>query len=727
MPRRFALLLLVVCLLSAPVARADEGMWMLHQIAALDQDGLREMGLQLTPQEIWDPKTQTGLASAVCSLGGCSASFVSPDGLIVTNHHCAFRAIQVNSSPEHDYITDGFLAAARGEELPASGYHVYVFKGYDDVTATVHAAIEPDMTPEQRIAAIEQAEKKLVAACEDGGDRCRFAEMFGGLEYYLFRTMDIRDVRLVYAPPRSIGEYGGEIDNWEWPRHTGDFSFLRAYVAPDGSAADYAEENVPYHPDRWLKLASTPLGEGDFAMILGYPGRTKRYRIAAAVEADTDHYYPVRNRVLAHWMELLEHEAATSTSAGIVLSSKIKGFANSYKNGQGMLDGLLKLKIAERKRAQERELAAWIAADPGRAARWGDVLPAMEALVDGRQATRDRDLLLSYVGYASSLFGAALTVQRWAEERDKPDAEREPGHQKRDEAYARQRLALLDRSFEPAADRLLFQDLLRLAAALPDGQRIDAIDAALAGTGKSGEEAISALTDRLFAGTRLADREARMKMFAMDAATLAGQHDAMVDLAIALRPQTRARDEAEKRYDGDMVLLEPRLIEALAAWQGRPLYPDANSTLRLTYATVKGVEPRDGLIYKPFTTLSGVVEKNTGKEPFNCPKGLLDAVAAGKRGPYVDTRLGDVPSCFLTTHDTTGGNSGSPVMNGKGELVGLLFDGTIESMTSDYAFDDTTTRSISVDARYMLWVMDYVDHAHALMREMGVTPASSTP
>jgi len=718
---------LFAALLAAPVARAEEGMWMLHQLPSLDQDRLRAMGLELTPRQIWDPGTQTGLASAVCSLGGCSAAFVSPDGLIATNHHCAFRAIQVNASTEHDYISEGFLAATRNAELPASGYHVYVFKGYEDVTAAVHAALGSEMSPEQRVAAIESVEKRLLARCEQDGSRCRFAEMFGGLEYYLFRTMDIRDVRLVYAPPRAIGEYGGEVDNWVWPRHTGDFSFLRAYVAPDGAPADFAPENVPFRPDRWLKPASTPLREGDFAMILGYPGTTKRYRIAAAVAADSEHYYPLRNEVLGQWIRLLENQAKVSKGSDITLASKIKGYANGLKNGHGMLDGLRRLRIAENKRAREQRLEAWIAADAGRRARWGEVLPRMEALVAGRQATRDRDFLLSYMSRSSSLLSAALTIQRWAEERARPDAEREPGYQLRDEANARQRLALLDRSFEPTADRMLLEDFIRRVATLPADQRLAAVDTALAATGKTGDAAVAALATELFAGTRLADADARMRMFSLDQDALVVEHDAMVDFARSLRPATRALDDANKRYDGDMVTLEPQLIEALAGFEGRSLYPDANSTLRLTYASVKGVSPRDGISYTPFTTLSGVVEKHTGVDPFDCPTSLLNAFAEGRRGPYVDARLGDVPACFLTTHDTTGGNSGSPVMNGRGELVGLLFDGTIESMTSDYAFDDTTTRSISVDLRYMLWIMDYVDKAHALLREMGITPASMTP
>jgi hypothetical protein len=267
-------------------------------------------------------------------------------------------------------------------------------------------------------------------------------------------------------------------------------------------------------------------------------------------------------------------------------------------------------------------------------------------------------------------------------------------------------------------------DVLRRAEELPAGERLTAFDSALDATGKGGEAAITALVDRLYSGSRLADADRRLAMFDMDEATLRARHDAFIDLAAALRAETRPIDEANKVFEGEMVTLEPRYIEALAAYRHAPLYPDANSTLRFNLGNVEGYSPRDAVRYQPFTTLAGVVEKNTGVDPFDCPKALLDAFNRGERAPYADAALGDVPACFLTTNDSTGGNSGSPLMNGDGELVGLLFDGNIESMTSDYAVDPAITRSIGVDVRYMLWVMDYVSHAHALMREMGIEPAS---
>ena len=704
---------------------ADEGMWMLHQLGELDQAKLAKMGLQLKPEELWNTGTNSGLASAVVSLGGCSASFVSPDGLVATNHHCAFGAIQINSTPEHDYVTDGFLAKARSDELEAKGSRVYVFLGYDDVTGSMTAVLKPALRPEERSQALEMKEKELIAACEADGTRCRLASMYGGLKYYLFRQLELRDVRLVYAPPRAIGEYGGEVDNWMWPRHTGDFSFLRAYVGRDGKPADYAADNVPYKPKRFLKVAQGHLEDGDFTMILGYPGRTFRYRIAAAVAEDADFYYPNRIAYNKDVIGILEQESKRGKDVEIKLSGSLKGLYNGYKNNQGMLEGLRGSDLAGRKRAMEKELAAWIAADPARPRSFGDVLPGMEALVGEKRATRDRDLVLGQLGSGrGGMLGAALGIVRWTAERAKPDMEREPGFQARDERQRRQGLERMQRTLDVQADRAVLRYGLKRAAALPAGQRIPAVDAALAATGAAGDAAVDALLEKLYGGTKLADQGARLAMMAMTHEQLLATGDTMVAFAAALRRDLKVNEDAAERYDGEMVTLAPRLIEAIAAWRKAPLYPDANGTLRFTFATVKGYKPRDGVLYTPFTTLAGVVAKHTGAEPFDVPQRLRDVAKVGGFGRYVDPLLGDVPSCFLSTNDITGGNSGSPIMNGKGELIGLAFDGDYESMTSDYQFTDDLSRTISVDARYMLWVMDYVDKAHNLLRELGFEPMS---
>jgi hypothetical protein len=725
MIRCLIIVVLVALVAVAAPSFADEGMWLLDQIPELEPR-LKAMGMQLSPREIWDPTTNTGLASATPWLGGCSSSFVSPDGLIITNHHCAFGAIQMNSTPEHDYITEGFLAPTRAEELQYRAGRVTILKGYDDVTKTVTSKLKPGMNPESRARAIDLRGKQLVAECEKDGLRCRIGEMFGGGRYYLFRQLELRDVRLVYAPPRSIGDYGGEVDNWVWPRHTGDYSFLRAYVGPDGKPADYSPNNVPFKPDRWFTIAKEPLKDGDFAFILGYPGKTMRYRIAAAVAEDAALYYPERIKLLKQLIAVLEEESKRGKAVDIKLASQLKGFYNSVKNNSGMLEGLTKTDLAVRKRAEETNLTTWIEADPVRKARYGGVLPAMENALATRNATRQRDFLFSWmpVPRSSSLLAAAAIIERWSFERTKPDLERKKDYQARDERTLRQRLVGMQRNLDLPSERKVLACLLERATRLPAGQRITAVDGALLATGRTGEEAIGALLDKLYAGTNLADEKTRLTMFGIDYKTLLATGDTMILFAAALRRDAAEEERVTATYDGEMVTLAPRFIEALAAWKNAVLYPDANSTLRLTYGSVQGYSPRDAVRYFPFTTLQGVIEKNTGVEPFNCPPRLLEAARLGiaSYGRYVDPHLHDVPANFLTTQDITGGNSGSPVMNAKGELIGLAFDGNYEAIDSDFQFNPALSRTISVDIRYVLWCMDFVDKAYALMREMGVEP-----
>ncbi len=724
MKRCLMIFALLVVITAAAPARADEGMWLLSQLPELAPT-LKAMGLQLAPKEIWDPKSNTGLASATPWLGGCSSSFVSREGLIITNHHCAFGALQMNSTPEHDYITNGFLAKTRGEELEAKGSRVTVFKGYDDVTQTIQSALAPKMEPQSRTRAIERREKEMVAECEKGGLRCRVVEMFGGAQYVLFRQLELRDVRLVYAPPRSVGEFGGEVDNWEWPRHTGDYSFLRAYVGRDGKPADYSPDNVPFTPDRFIRIATTPLSEGDFTFILGYPGRTMRYRAASSVAEDTEFYYPQRIALLKDLIAILERESKRGKDVEIKLATQLKGYDNSVKNNEGMLEGLTRTKLAALKGVEEAKLTEWINGDPSRKKKYADVLPSIDRITAARGAMRDRDLVLGWLTMSRSygLLGAALTVERWSQEKAKPDMERDMGYQARDESVLRQRLVNMQRNLDPVTDRAMLGYLLTRAAHLPAGQRIAAVDGALAATGKSGDEAVAALLDRLFV-TKLGDQKVRLEMFDMKHDALLAAGDPMIVFASALRTDTKKMEDANKGFEGETVLLMPRVFEALGAWKAAPLYPDANSTLRLTYATVKGYSPRDGVYYKPFTTHHGVAEKETGKEPFASPERLLAAEKAGLDGTYRDPKLGDVPACFLTTNDITGGNSGSGVLNAKGELVGLAFDGNYEAIDSDFSFDPALARTIVVDIRYVLWCMDFVDKAHGLMREMGLEPVN---
>jgi hypothetical protein len=414
----------------------------------------------------------------------------------------------------------------------------------------------------------------------------------------------------------------------------------------------------------------------------------------------------------------------------IRLSGRIQGLNNGLTNNRGVLEGLVTGGALARKEAQEKALVAWIAASPARQQKYGDVLPALNALQAEGEQVRERNAALSSVAGASQLLSAAATIYRLSVERPKSDLDRETGFQERDWSRIRESQDRLQRSLDATADRAFLEWAMDLAAALPADQRIAPLDTAAglrAGMAKAeAAAAIRAFLDRLYAGTKMADRAFRLSLLDKSTADLAATGDTFIALASALEPLNQANREAAKNRAGAYARLRPRYMEAMLEKVGGLLAPDANSTLRVTYGQVKGVDAKDGLFYKPQTTLNGILEKQTGEGDFNAPRKQIEAIRtfeAGKKTPYADAALGDVPVNFLSTVDTTGGNSGSPTLNARGELVGLLFDGTYESVSSDYLFDEVKTRSIHVDSRYMLWNMTEVDGATNLLGEMTIVSA----
>jgi hypothetical protein len=702
---------------------ADEGMWMPSQLPELGEE-LTSLGLELDPAQLANLETQP--LGAVVWLGGCTASFVSPQGLIVTNHHCAYGSLQFNSTAERNILHDGFLAGTLEEELQASpGSRVYVAVKTDDVTERVLGPVPDGADGNVRYDSIESAKKELIAECEqDPGHRCRVSAYYGGLLYVLTKQLEIRDVRLVYAPAGSVGKYGGDIDNWMWPRHTGDFSFLRAYVGSDGKAADPSTDNVPYQPKHWLTVAVDGVDKGDLVMVPGYPGSTDRYRLADDVLATFEQYYPARLELLNTMLEIIKRESAGRPAAEMAYAAINSYINNGLKNTQGMLAGYCHSDMVARKQALEEKLAAWINADDSRRARWDGAVAELQALVAEEWSTWQRDLLLGRLK-RGSLLGTANTLVRLAHERQLPDAERTPGYQKRDLSRIKARLMRLDRSFDAQVDQALFKEMLVRAAKLPAGQRVAAFDQRF---GLADEpldsDAIDAALTEIYAGTTLVDRKTRLGWMSATPEELARAGDPMITLALDLYPEAQQWEKAEESVKGRQMAARPRFMAALIALmksQGKPVYDDANSTLRVTFGTVKGYPPRDAVEYLPFTTVTGILEKDTGKPPFDAPKQLLKALRGGGFAPY-ELKQGVLPVNFLSTVDTTGGNSGSPTIDGQGRLVGLLFDGNWESIISDWDFLPVVTRSIHVDIRYVLWVMDRVDGAWNLMREMGLEP-----
>ena len=700
------------------------GMWMPGQMAQ-HADTLKKLGVSYDPNALTDPTAFP--LNAVVSLGGCTASFVSPDGLLITNHHCVTRYLQHNSTPEQNLLKNGFLAATRADEKsggPTS--RVWVTTSFTDVTDKVLGGLESVTDDKQRYTQIEDRRKQIVNTCENGRPdiACSVASYFEGAQFFQIEQAEIRDVRLVYAPAAGIGNYGGEVDNWHWPRHTGDFSFLRAYVGKDGKPADFSPDNVPYNPRHHLKVATGKAAGAGFVMVAGYPGRTQRLKTAAEAQQAADWYYSRQIALYEEHIGVLEGVSKDRPDIAIKASARLRNLQNYLANFKGVRDGLQKGGVAAEKARLEAELQKWIDADAERKAKYGDVLARMAAVNQEKARTREHDMAHDELLRGSALLSVADTILKMADERQKPDAERKLGFQERDAKDVEQGFQALASSFDPVMDQAVFRLYLQRAARLPEGERPELL-AAIVGPGKTSDADIDRALTALYKGTKLGDTAARVELLKKGTpATLAKSKDPFIKLALKIKPIVDAQKARAEGQAGALAALRPKYIEALKTFSGGSLAPDANGTLRVTFGTIRGYSPAPGApTYTPFTKLSEVVAKHTGEEPFNAPKALLDAVAAKKFGPYVDPTLGEVPVNFLADLDITGGNSGSSTLNERGELTGLVFDGNIEAMASDWVFMPAITRSIHVDIRYVLWTMDAVDNADHLLTEMGVTPS----
>jgi hypothetical protein len=705
----FKNLVIPALLLAATTAQADEGQWQPYQLPQLKSE-LKRIGITIPAEKLADLSKHP--MSAIVALPGCSASFVSDAGLVVTNHHCAYGAIQRNSTPEHNYIADGFLAKTRAEEL-AGGPNslVYVTDKVENVTARVLKDVTPAMSGKQRNEAVEKAVKALIAECEsDKSYRCSVPAFHRGLEYYRIRQMMIRDVRLVYAPANSLGDFGGDIDNYEWPRHVGDYSFLRAYVGKDGRPADPSPDNVPYHSKDFLVVSAAGLKNGDPVLLAGYPGRTSRYKLPSEIRYARDAAYPAKASEIQSDLDVIAASTKDSAASAVRYASVVKSLNNVMKKTRGLMDGFARKDVAAIKDVQDAEFRAWYGKQTGVSK---TMLAELDAMIAADIALSDEEFGYS-VATTGDLLKSGATLYRLAQESAKPDAERETGYQQRDLTFIKARLNRLEQSYVGAVDQARFTAALQRYARLPKSMHVTGLDALLPSV-----DAVPAL----YAQSQLGATAKRIAWVGKDAAAITASDDAFLKLAVKLDGVTQALKERRKELDGNLERVIPQYMAAVIAWkksQGKPVYPDANSTLRVTYGTVSPYSPKDGITKGPFTTIEGIVEKNTGKEPFNAPDKLLAAIKAKRYGQFKDPVLGTVPVDFLTSADTTGGNSGSAVMNGKGELIGLNFDSTYESITKDWYFDRDITRAIHLDIRYMLWVMAEVDHADNLLKEMTI-------
>ncbi|KFN49671.1 S46 family peptidase [Arenimonas composti] len=692
-------------------AQAKEGMWVPQQLPEI-AGPLAQAGLELDPQQLADLTGDP--MGAVVALGGCTASFVSPQGLVVTNHHCAYGAIQLNSTPERNLMDIGFNAATMADEVSAGpNARVYVMDRISDVTERMRGAAG-DLQGLERQKKLEETQKAIIAECEaDAGYRCTVYNFFGGQTYRLFRQIEIRDVRLVYAPPGGVGSFGGDVDNWMWPRHTGDFSFYRAYVGPDGKPAPYSEDNVPFQPNQYLKLADQPLEAGDFVMVAGYPGSTARYALYDEFRAVQDWQYPVVGAHLKALIAMIDAASATNPDIAVKYATTVRGWNNSTKNWDGQLNGFRRTDAAGHKQREEQAVLAWLRSRgrEGRAAL--DAHAQLVRIAADSAKTRERDLVIGQLGN-TGLLGNVRSLYRLSIERAKPNAERAQGYQERDLPAFEGGVRQLERRFHPEMEKQLLAYWFAEYLKLPAGQRIPAVDAWIGGNDAA---AVARALDAAYASTTLATTDARLALLQSDRAAFESSEDPLAKLAVALMPELLALEDVGRARAGDNNRFRPVYLAAVQDYKrsrGESVYPDANLSLRLTFGNVVGYVPRDGVEHTPFTSIDGLVAKHTGEEPFDAPQALIDTAAAMSA-----EEKARIPVNFLSDLDITGGNSGSPVLDARGRLVGLAFDGNWESVSSNWVFDPVMTRMISVDHRFMLWVMRDVFPAPRLLEEMG--------
>lgn len=736
-------LLTAVALGLSLAAMADEGQWQPHQLAQL-QAQLTAKGIEIPGKQLADLSQYP--MNAIVSLGYCSASFVSPNGLVVTNHHCAYNAIQNNSTKDNNLIEKGFLAKTVPQELPAGAQErLYITESVTDVTAQVLGSLAADLSGAARHEAIEASRKALIKSCEADPDyRCSVVSFHHGLEYFQIKQLMLQDVRLVYAPSEAIGNFGGDIDNFEYPRHTGDYAFLRGYVGKDGKPAAYSTENVPYQSKYFLTVNAAGVREGDGILLAGYPGSTSRYRLADEIAFAANWQYPALVKTYQQIINTIDRLSAKDADLKVKYASTVKSLNNRMKKLQGLLDGFKVTDIHAIKQQQQQSLLDWINSDTSRSP-YQQSIAELAQVIDAEQAYSQQTYYFDNAK-RSTMLQAAILLYRLAQESQKPDAMREMGFQQRDLSMIESRLTRLEKSFHPSMDLAIWSEQLTEYLAQPDNVRVAELDAVLGLTPGISQADISAKLAALYPQSQLTSSDGRKSWLGKTPAEFAQSNDPFIKIAIAIYDKNIALEQQEKALKGQLSQVRPAYMQAIIAYNtalGKPVYPDANSTLRITYGSVDGYPAKDGVYKTPFTSVKGLIAKRQPDYPFSLPQPLVDAYNRGNTEGYfyadlaakaeqpwlcrivncpqpVVTAFNSVPVNFLSSADTTGGNSGSAVMNGKGELVGLNFDSTYESITKDWYFNPEITRAIHVDIRYVLWLMEHVDGAKNLINEMDI-------
>lgn len=708
------ILTLAFALSSVPATLAvvpEEGMFTPDQISRLP---LKQKGLKITAAQLYNPNG-VDISDAIIRLSvGCTAEFVSPKGLILTNHHCGFDALVSASTPQTDYVENGFKADSMATEMPAKNYSIFITERVEDVSAKIRRETE-NLTGDALAQALKRNTETLQQqeqARAPKGSTIRIQALNSGYYYYLYQTQQIKDVRVVYAPPRNIGVFGGDPDNFEWTRHTGDFTFLRAYVAPDGTAAEYSTSNVPFQPKKHLTINIGGVRENDFVFVMGYPGSTTRYRESQSIDFAEKTNFPFLAAYLQARSDALGKVGETDEEKRIKFQSDRANLDNYRKVYAGSSVAVRRGDAVAKRRAEETKFAAWVAANPQRQAKYGEVLPALARLQQENQASGQRDLIVRTLPPAATpvfkqVYDAVAAVQTGkkltGEEKQKKLAEIQEVYKTR----------------EPILERELLKFFLQKMDELPAGQKFAAAETLFNRfEGKARRSAEETFAESIAEKDNFNTPEKVLALYDMSLGDMQKKYPNIVQFMTAFVQERNAVLGRTTKFNTDIDRLRLLYQQGMAEMKGTTPYPDANSTLRFTYGNVKGYSPREAVRYTPFTTIKGMIEKDTGANPFDVPQKLKDLQRTRDFGRFGE---GDsVVVNFLASTDIIGGNSGSPVLNAYGEQVGLVFDGNYEGLGNDLFYSGDVGRTIAVDIRYVLFVTEKFGNAGWILNEMTI-------
>ncbi len=715
MIKKTLIVLMVVLALFRMPAKADEGMWLPFLISDELYAEMSRMGLNLTPEQIFS-FNEPSIKDAIVSFGGfCTGEIISDKGLVLTNHHCGAGRIQMHSSVDNDLLTNGFWAMSMEEELPNEGLFVRFLVNVIDVTQDIELVLTPAMTEAERTRAITEKARELTAAATEGTHyTANVSAMFAGNFFYLFTYETFTDVRLVGAPPQSIGAYGGDTDNWEWPRHTGDFTLFRVYTAPDGTPATYSTDNIPLRPRHHLPVSARGVQENDFAMVLGYSGSTERYLTSHGIDFRLEYMYPPRIDIRRRKLDIIEEGMASSDEIRIQYASKHSGIANYWKNFIGMSESLKRLRVADAKRELEDEFSGWVAANSARQQEYGHVMSAYEEVYEALKQFNSQNYVFSEamasgpdlirIANAAGNLNTAILEEQEAEqvalqaERLKNFAARAFGN------------------YNEGVDRKLWAEMFRVYHAYTAQENLPEIFDRIAL--EFGND-FDAFADAVFSTSVLANQD-RLNAFLENPRQGVLDNDLALLATQSVYNKSREVNAAMNDYNTRLRSAERFFLKGLLEMKpNTPFYPDANSTMRFTYGSINGYQPRDAVYYDFVTTMDGVMEKeDPNHHEFVVPARLSELYKNQDFGPYAHDNKMIVN--FISNNDITGGNSGSPVLNADGHLIGVAFDANWEGMSGDILFEHDLQKCINVDARYMLFIIDKFAGAKHLIEEMTI-------